>query len=99
MNETPALPVLTTDPTARVNAYRELDAALAALLAGEHDPIANLANTAALIFQALPQLNWAGFYLWHADAREGQGELVLGPFQGKPACVRSEEHTSELQSH
>lgn len=88
MNETPALPVFTADPAARVNAYRELDAALAALLAGEHDPIANLANTAALIFQALPNLNWAGFYLWHADAREGQGELVLGPFQGKPACVR-----------
>ena len=88
MNETPTLPVFPADPAARAIAYRELDAALAALLAGEHDPIANLANSAALIFQALPQLNWAGFYLWHADARDGQGELVLGPFQGKPACVR-----------
>lgn len=88
MNETPALPVFTADPASRAIAYRELDAALAALLAGEHDPIANLANTSALIFQALPQLNWAGFYLWHADARDGEGELVLGPFQGKPACVR-----------
>jgi GAF domain-containing protein len=62
--------------------YRELAAQLEALLAGEPDPIANAANTAALLFQAMPELNWAGFYLMR------QGELVLGPFQGKPACVR-----------
>lgn len=55
---------------------------LAALLAGEHDRIANAANTAALIFDALPDINWAGFYFL------GDGELVVGPFQGKPACVR-----------
>jgi GAF domain-containing protein len=63
-------------------AYRELDATLAALLAGENDRIANLANAAALLFEQLPDLNWAGFYL--ARGRE----LVLGPFQGRPACVR-----------
>lgn len=53
-----------------------------ALLAAERDPIANAANLASLIFHTLPELNWAGFY-WMKG-----GELVLGPFQGKPACVR-----------
>jgi GAF domain-containing protein len=62
--------------------YRELARQLAALIAGEPDPIANAANAAALIFHGLPNLNWAGFYF-----RNG-AELVLGPFQGKPACVR-----------
>jgi L-methionine (R)-S-oxide reductase len=62
--------------------YRELAAQLEALLAGENDPIANAANTSALLFQMLPDLNWAGFYIMRS------GELVLGPFQGKPACVR-----------
>jgi L-methionine (R)-S-oxide reductase len=62
--------------------YRELAAQLAAMLAGEADRIANAANMAALIYHGLPDLNWAGFYF-----RQG-GELVLGPFQGKPACVR-----------
>ena len=62
--------------------YRELAAQLKALLAGEADRIANAANMAALIYHGLPDLNWAGFYF-----RQG-GELVLGPFQGKPACVR-----------
>jgi L-methionine (R)-S-oxide reductase len=63
-------------------AYRDLARDLSALLAGERDPIANAANTAALLYHALPGLNWAGFYLYKS------GELVLGPFQGKPACVR-----------
>ena len=63
-------------------AYRELARDLSALLTGERDLIANAANTAALIYDALPDLNWAGFYLYKS------GELVLGPFQGKPACVR-----------
>jgi L-methionine (R)-S-oxide reductase len=63
-------------------AYRELTRDLEALLSGERDLIANAANTAALIYDALPGLNWAGFYLYKSD------ELVLGPFQGKPACVR-----------
>jgi len=63
-------------------AYAELARDLRALLSGEHDLVANAANTAALIWEALPALNWAGFYLYKS------GELVLGPFQGKPACVR-----------
>jgi L-methionine (R)-S-oxide reductase len=50
--------------------------------AGESDPIANAANTSALLFQMMPDLNWAGFYFLRGS------ELVLGPFQGKPACVR-----------
>ena len=62
--------------------YRDLAEELAALLAGETDRIANAANMAALIFRGLPDLNWAGFYF-----RQG-AELVLGPFQGRPACVR-----------
>ncbi|HTP38215.1 MAG TPA: GAF domain-containing protein [Steroidobacteraceae bacterium] len=60
----------------------ELESAARALLAGETDYIANLANLAALVFNTLPDLNWAGFYLLKDE------ELVLGPFQGKPACVR-----------
>jgi L-methionine (R)-S-oxide reductase len=63
-------------------AYAELVRDLAALLSGERDFIANAANTAALVYDTLPDLNWAGFYLYKS------GELVLGPFQGKPACVR-----------
>ena len=62
--------------------YANLADELAALLAGETDPVANAANTAALLFDALPDINWAGFYFLK------QGELVVGPFQGKPACVR-----------
>jgi GAF domain-containing protein len=55
---------------------------LRALLAGEDDPIANAANTASLIFQRIPRLNWAGFYFLKGDI------LVVGPFQGLPACTR-----------
>jgi GAF domain-containing protein len=62
--------------------YLELAEELAALLAGESDKVANAANTAAAIYHSLPDLNWAGFYFLHGQ------ELVLGPFQGKPACVR-----------
>ena len=62
--------------------YRDLAEQLAALLAHEADRIANAANTASLIYHGLPDLNWAGFYFRHG------AELVLGPFQGKPACVR-----------
>jgi len=62
--------------------YQELAEQLGGLLAGESDFIANAANMAALLFNGLPDLNWAGFYLLK------DGELVLGPFQGKPACVR-----------
>jgi L-methionine (R)-S-oxide reductase len=70
------------DFTKPAAAYDELARDLSALLSGESDLVANAANTAALIFDALPDLNWAGFYLYKS------GELVLGPFQGKPACVR-----------
>ena len=63
--------------------YRELAQQLEGLLAGERDPIANAANTSALLFTSLADLNWAGFYFLHST-----DELVLGPFQGKPACVR-----------
>ena len=62
--------------------YKALARTLAALLEGERDWIANLANTSALLFAELSDVNWAGFYLLK------DGELVLGPFQGKPACVR-----------
>lgn len=62
--------------------YDELARELDALLTGEPDPVANAANAAAAIYHALPQLNWAGFYFLHG------AELVLGPFQGLPACVR-----------
>src|SRR5260221_5694794 len=62
--------------------YEELLAQARALFEGERDPGANSANLAALVFHAIPDLNWAGFY-WMKG-----GELVLGAFQGKPACVR-----------
>lgn len=62
--------------------YDQLASQLSSLLAGEHDFVANAANFSALIFHSLHDLNWAGFYFLH------DGELVLGPFQGKPACVR-----------
>ena len=70
-------------PTAAAKAelYRQLHGALDALTAGEVDGVANMANVAAAIWQYLPDLNWAGFY------RVVGGELVLGPFQGKPACI------------
>jgi L-methionine (R)-S-oxide reductase len=62
--------------------YRDLAAQLRSLIEGEPDRIANAANMAALIYHGLPDLNWAGFYFSQS------GELVLGPFQGQPACVR-----------
>ena len=68
--------------TTKAELYDEVARQLGGLLAGERDWIANSANTAALIFGALPDLNWAGFYLLRGS------ELVLGPFQGRPACIR-----------
>ena len=62
--------------------YRDLASAAQGLTAGEPDPIANMANVAALVWETLPDINWAGFY------RNVGGELVLGPFQGRPACIR-----------
>jgi L-methionine (R)-S-oxide reductase len=62
--------------------YEQLTAQISALVEDETDAVANMANCAALIFNSVPRLNWAGFYLLKG------GELVLGPFQGRPACVR-----------
>jgi len=62
--------------------YRDLALALEGLIGDETDAVANMANAAGLIWESLPDLNWAGFY------RNVGGELVLGPFQGRPACIR-----------
>lgn len=62
--------------------YTQLADQARSLVQGEHDRIANAANLSALVFHALPDLNWVGFYFW--DGRE----LVVGPFQGRPACIR-----------
>jgi L-methionine (R)-S-oxide reductase len=66
----------------KADLYRDLLAAIDAVTADERDGVANMANVAALVWQYLPHLNWAGFY------RMIGGELVLGPFQGKVACIR-----------
>jgi len=68
--------------TSKSELYDQLAVQLSSLLAGERDLIANAANFSSLIFHSLPDLNWAGFYFAKDD------DLVLGPFQGKPACVR-----------
>ena len=62
--------------------YRDLASALQGLVAGEPDAIANMANAAALIWETLPDVNWVGFY------RNIGGELIVGRFQGRPACIR-----------
>jgi GAF domain-containing protein len=62
--------------------YRDLASAVEGLISGETDAVANMANVSALIFETLPDVNWVGFY------RNVGGELVLGPFQGRPACIR-----------
>ena len=68
--------------TPKPELYADLASQLEGIMAGETDMIANTANMAAVIYHGLPDLNWAGFYLMKG------GELVLGPFQGKPACIR-----------
>jgi len=68
--------------TTKAEFYQELRSQLTSLLEGEPDAIANAANTAALLYHSMPDVNWVGFYLFKSN------ELVLGPFQGKPACVR-----------
>jgi L-methionine (R)-S-oxide reductase len=72
----------TSLPASKPELYAELSGLLCALIEGERDFIANLANASALLYHALPDINWLGFYLLK------DGELVVGPFQGKPACVR-----------
>lgn len=74
--------IKSTAGLSKPEAYRQLHAQLAAVMAGERDGLANAANLAALLYQALPDLNWAGFYFLR------DGGLVLGPFQGKVACIR-----------
>src|SRR6185437_1370024 len=69
-------------PASKAARYRELREQLSALFAGERDGLANTANMCALIYELIPKLNWAGFYFLRG------AELVLGPFQGKVACVR-----------
>ncbi|MBV9926400.1 MAG: GAF domain-containing protein [Acidobacteria bacterium] len=71
-----------TEGLTKGESYAELSAQLRALIEGEKDFIANAANFSSLLFYSLPDLNWAGLYLLKG------GQLVLGPFQGKPACVR-----------
>ena len=72
----------TTATTTKQKLYSSLVVQLLSLLKGEHDFVANAANFSALLFNSLPNVNWAGFYFLQED------ELVLGPFQGNPACVR-----------
>src|SRR5918993_1206518 len=73
---------LRIDAPDKAEAWRQIVAAADALTAGEPDAVANMANVAALLWEALPDVNWTGFY------RNVGGELVLGPFQGRPACIR-----------
>lgn len=75
-------------PLAPEALYRELLAAAAALTEGEPDAVANMANVAALLWEFLPDLNWAGFYRVGPAKNGGGEELVLGPFVGRPACIR-----------
>ena len=74
--------VETTADLPKADAYRELHSQLTGLLAGERDALANFANMSALLYEALPDVNWTGFYFLRRQ------ELVLGPFQGRVACVR-----------
>jgi len=74
--------IQSTTANSKAAIYRQLHDQLSALLVGERDGLANTANMSALIFETLPDLNWAGFYFLQGR------ELVLGPFQGKVACVR-----------
>ena len=74
--------LVTHEGATKAELYASLVAQLRSLLAGERDSVANMANFAALLFHSLPDLNWSGFYLLKGK------QLVLGPFQGKPACIR-----------
>jgi len=74
--------ILEVHPSAKAEQYALLSQQLGSVFENERDFIANMANCAALIYNTLPDLNWAGFYLLRGN------DLVLGPFQGKPACVR-----------
>jgi GAF domain-containing protein len=75
-------PYGTDSPAAKQAMFDDLHSLLKGIVEGERDLIANTANFSALIFNTMPDLNWAGFYFYKED------QLVLGPFQGKPACIR-----------
>ena len=75
-------------PTDKKELYPLLEEQLKALTAGETHAIPNLANCSALLFYALRDINWAGFYLTQTDEATGKEYLLLGPFQGKTACIR-----------
>jgi GAF domain-containing protein len=77
-----------TDETAGEDRYRELLQAVDALTLDEPDGVANMANVAALLWECLPDLNWAGFYRIGRSKTQETRELVLGPFVGRPACIR-----------
>jgi len=80
-----ATPQVAQEPTvSKSELYATLATQLRSLLAGERNLIANAANFSSLVYHALPDVNWAGFYFRHGN------ELILGPFQGQPACVRIE---------
>jgi len=70
------------DAAVKAEAWRQIAAAADSLTEGEPDAVANMANVAALLWESLPEINWAGFY------RNVEGELLLGPFQGRAACIR-----------
>jgi L-methionine (R)-S-oxide reductase len=75
--------VIKSDPSlSKIGTYREIGVQLSGLFSGERNGLANTANMCALLYQMLPDVNWVGFYFLR------EGELVLGPFQGKVACVR-----------
>ena len=74
------------DGTPKPDLYRDLLSAADALTADEADGVANMANVAALLWEFLPDVNWTGFY--RTDPHSEEGELVLGPFAGRPACIR-----------
>ena len=73
---------LTHVPSSKAETYSLMSAQVSSVFENERDFVANMANCAALIYNSLPDLNWAGFYLLHGK------DLVLGPFQGEPACIR-----------
>ena len=72
----------------KIEHYQRLTKQAVALIESETDLTANLANISSLLFMELDELNWAGFYLIKQDQAKEKDELVLGPFQGQPACVR-----------
>jgi L-methionine (R)-S-oxide reductase len=74
------------DESSKKGLYEGLTEQVRHLIAGEENEIANLANVASLIYMHLEKVNWVGFYLWY----QSENQLILGPFQGKPACIRIE---------